>query len=538
MRRLLRWSPVLLSLCALAACSRYWTARFSSPTAADVDQSAPFVKCHLPSGDVYVLTEWSLSDTEIRGRGLHYDVDRHQSSPTPTEHVLSLSDIALLETNRPENFMHGTVAVLGVATAASLAVTAVCATNPKTCFGSCPTFYALSEAIAPASGFTPAIAGPDASDGKGGPLMAEGFSASVARSMEETDVDALVGARLTPDGFLLEMRNEALETHFVQSLRIGVVHSEGRRVLREGDRYRPARALHEPLRCQAWSGGPEQAPTDCLERVRVADGAEYVSETDGHDLAAREEIRLRFRHPPGALGIEVRARNTLLNTFLFYQGLAYMGRSMGDYLMLLEAHAWAVEGTRAFLRTLGGIDAEVKTRAGWRPIGSFEEIGPIARDVQLWSLPADLPEGDIEIRLTLSRGNYKIDELLLAELLPAVSPTWYLPDRARKDGRDAPAALASLLDPERRLMTFPGERYELHFPVPEQRGAPPQLFLESRGYYYEWGRESWLPEEDPEKVLLLFRRPRAALVELAAAYQRIERDMDAMFWGSRVGEAP
>ena len=58
--------------------------------------------------------------------------------PTPTEHVLSLSEIALLETNRPENFMHGTVAVLGVATAASLAVTVVCATNPKTCFGSCP----------------------------------------------------------------------------------------------------------------------------------------------------------------------------------------------------------------------------------------------------------------------------------------------------------------------------------------------------------------------------------------------------------------
>lgn len=386
MRRLLRWSPLLLSLCALTACSRYWTARFSSPTAADVDQSAPFVKCHLPSGDLYVLTEWSLSDTEIRGRGLHYDLDRHQSSPTPTEHVLSLSEIALIETNRPESFIHATVAVLGIATAASLAVTAVCATNPKTCFGSCPTFYALSE-------------GQDASEGKR-PLMAEGFSASVARSMEETDVDALVGARLTPDGFLLEMRNEALETHFVQSLRIGVVHSEGRRVLREGDRYWPARALHEPLRCQAWGAGPEQAPTDCRERVRVADGVEYVSETDGHDLAAREEIRLRFPHPAGALGIAVRARNTLLNTFLFYQGLAYMGRSMGDYLMLLEAHPWAVEGTRAFLRTLGGIDAEVKTRAGWRPIGSFEEIGPIARDVQLWSLPGDLPEGDVELRLT------------------------------------------------------------------------------------------------------------------------------------------
>lgn len=518
MPRRLRWSLLCLALLASGACSRYWTARFSSPSGADVDQSAPFVKCHLPNGELYVLREWSLTDAELRGEGLHYDADRHLTNPAPTQHTLRLSEIAMLETNRPEHFMNVGVAILGVATAASLAVTAVCATNPKTCFGSCPTFYA--------------------SDGRGKPLMAEGFSASVSRSMEETDVDALVGARLGPDGFVLEMRNEALETHFVRSLRVGVVHSEGRPVLREGDRYRPARALHEARRCRAQDLADDADARDCLEGVRTTDGVEYVSQTNGRDLAAREELRLSFPHPKGSLGVAVRARNTLLNTFLFYQGLAYMGRSMGDYLMLLEQHAWAVEGTRAFLRTLGGIEAEVKTRAGWRPLGTFEEIGPIARDLQLWSLPPDLPEGDVEIRLSMSRGNYKIDELCLAELLPAVTPTWVLPDRARKDGRDAPPALASLLDPKRTLMTFPGERYEIHFPVPEESGPPPQLFLESRGYYYEWGRESWLPEEDPEKVLLLFRRPQEALVELAPAYQRMESEMDAMFWGSRIGEAP
>ena len=61
-----------------------------------------------------------------------------------------------------------------------------------------------------------------------------------------------------------------------------------------------------------------------------------------------------------------------------------------------------------------------------------------------------------------------------------------------------------------------------------------ELFLESRGYYYEWMRDEWLKEEDQAAALQLVANPRAALVRLAPKFKAIEPDMDRVFWQSRV----
>jgi hypothetical protein len=84
-------------------------------------------------------------------------------------------------------------------------------------------------------------------------------------------------------------------------------------------------------------------------------------------------------------------------------------------------------------------------------------------------------------------------------------------------------------------MSWPGDRFELSYRLPD---GEHDVFLESRGYYYEWMRESWLAEESRERLDELMFQPRVALARLAAEYHRIERDMEPVFWASRFSGRP
>jgi hypothetical protein len=97
------------------------------------------------------------------------------------------------------------------------------------------------------------------------------------------------------------------------------------------------------------------------------------------------------------------------------------------------------------------------------------------------------------------------------------------------------AARAALAPGGSRLVTYPGDAYELGFDLP---AGPQQLFLESRGYYYEWMRREWLVEENPDEVRRFFAAPRDAYRRWAPAFARIEPEMERAFWTSRFRRAP
>ena len=96
-------------------------------------------------------------------------------------------------------------------------------------------------------------------------------------------------------------------------------------------------------------------------------------------------------------------------------------------------------------------------------------------------------------------------------------------------------ALARLRDPNAYLVTYPRDAYRLRFELPPSPTGEHELFLESRGFYTEWIRESWLAEENPARVVELLLDPAAALRRLAPDYKRIEKEMERIFWQSRVG---
>jgi hypothetical protein len=499
-------------VCALVAgCSNVaWQARFAPPASiARLDASAPFLKCHTADGHLYVLADWTHDAAErtVHGRGVLYDASRVEV--TSGALTVPLADVALLETNRPREVTSwARVGVMAVVTVAQFVGVGLCIANPKACFGSCPTFYV--------------------DDGHEETLQAEGFSASIARVLEATDVDALWSAHARGRTLRIRMTNEALETHAVRRVRVlAAPRPEGGRVLRAGDDYFAARAFHAPASCIAPGG------EDCRALTAAFDGREWRSFSDGKDLAAKDELELRFDGVPSGrpLGIVIGARNTLLNTFLLYQTLAYMGRTAGEWIARLERGGRdVIEAAGAPGRLLGDIDVSVWNGQSWQAAGAFSEVGPLAREVQLVRLP-DGVAGDVRVRLRLNRANWRVDWIGLAELDGQVAPVPLDVERVERDGAEDRAALARLRGDE-YLITQPGDRYTLEFTLPE---GQQELFLETRGYYYEWMREPWLADENESEVWRMFADPAGAMRRLAPAFKAREREMEQVFWNSRIG---
>jgi hypothetical protein len=471
----------------------------------------PFLKCHMKDGHVIVLEAWTVDDVAktVRGYGLEYDVNRERIGPLEAK-VVRLDDVVLVETNKPYAFQVGTgsIIALAIGTGVSIGVTVMCATNTKACFGSCPTFFA--------------------DDGHGLALQAEGFSDAVARALETTDVDAMWTAAPKSRDFDVVMTNDALETHVVDSVRVlAARRPPGGRVLRAGTEYFEATRFTAPKSARADAG-------DVADKLRASDGDEYKSPASATNLADREHVDVIFPRPAGAkrLGLLVVDRNSLLNTFLFYQALAYAGRRAGDWLAALEA-----EGKSGFAglgRLLGDIDVSVRDASGrYVDAGKVGEVGPIAREAELVVFPDEVARGtgDVEVRLTMARGNWKIDQIALVDVGARVEPVALDPRTVTKDGKRDDDARIALLDPKRHLVTYPHDAYTLEFELPE---GDQELFLESRGYYYEWMREEWLREEDPLAAARMVLRPDVALRELAPKFKAIEPTMDRIFWQSRV----
>ena len=469
-----------------------------------VDDKAPFLKVHLADGRLYVLSDWHADETtkHVTGTGDLFTADREVE--TSGSFSIAMADVAMYETNTIENSPG--IAALAVVTGISTAVTAYCATNPKSCFGSCPTFYAPADR-----------------DGRL-VLQAEGFSDSIAPSLERNDIDALWQTTGHGGKTTLVMTNEAYETHVVKQVDLLAVPRPAKgRVLATADRLWLASSIAAPTGCTSETG-------PCLDTLAAIDGHERLSTTDGKDLAARETIDLAFPHgEQGPRAIVIAARQSLVTTFLLYQGLAYLGSEATHWLAALGAHDTdARAGGRALQRLVGGIEVQVQDGDTWRTIGEVYETGPIATDVHLVPLPGGATSD--RIRLVVQRGGWRIDAVELATITGEAHPIRIAPSHIRGTlGREYAAARTPMS--QLPIITMPGDRYELDYVLPP--GDNYELFLDSRGYYLEWMRDEWLGDENPLKALRLVSSPDQMLRELAPAYKRIEPEIEQIFWRSR-----
>ncbi len=476
----------------------------SSSQNQDTNSSTKF---HMKNGDVYLLHNWNSDSVKISGLGSLYDYNRILVKTASFE--IPLEDIALAETNSIKE--SASSSLLMIPTVLTGIAAGICAANPKACFGSCPTFYT--------------------SDGKDYVIRAEGFSAAVSKCLEEEDVDALYHYEPETQNLELLLRNEAYETHFIRKADVlALPHKEGSRVFSAGNgRFFEVSSLVNPVSIQ----GPEG---DCSEKLCDYDGDERCSNADSNDLAEKEIIELSFDcAAPGKKGIVIASRQSLLMTYIFYQSLAFMGSSAGNYFAQLERDTTSWKNIMKNVRSgLGGIEVFVSTDGNsWKGIGETGEFGPIASDIKLLPFESAIQTCSLKVRLQMTKGFWRIDYVSLADISEEVSSLRIQPSESYpvSDRKGSPV-IDLLQDDDSLLVTFPGDKYLLHYKLP----INPQTydyFIDTRGYYIEWMREEWIKEEDPLMVYEMFFNHQKYFKDLAPRYKMIESEMEESFRSSK-----
>lgn len=506
-----KWAFARAALASLlfASCSAQVSRKeLVSPAHFDVSRhESEELKAHLRDGGVFVFEHWRVDEAGEAVIGVGRRLDRNRAASAPESLRVEIASVALFETRNPRP--SAALAPLTLVTAGSIAISVVCLTNPKACFGSCPTFYVTENGAER--------------------LHAEGFSASIAPILEATDVDALPIATPSDGRVRITMRNEAYETHVVRHVDLLVVPrpEAGYVFAADGGQFWATSGLVAARQAIAPEG-------DITELLRAFDGEQRFSLADSSDLACRETIELEFDVPDsGSYGLVLASRQTLLSTFLLYQGLAYMGSQAGRWLSTLErGNAPALESAGKLGELLGGIDVQVPRGAdGFETVASTRETGPLATDLRILPLGM-LQRGAQSLRLRLTKGHWRLDQVALARLDCLVEPIRLRPKSVERDGRVNMDAHAALCDSTRALTTLPGDKYELTYELPDAHGMY-TYFLESRGYYIEWMREAWMREEDSLQALRLFVDPEGMLRELAPRYKQVEPEMETLFWESR-----
>lgn len=473
----------------------------------------PAIKLHLHDGHVVMLTSGYVDSTAaVVGFGIRYDADRNRLNPVPSEQRIPMDSVALVESDNPSTALSFSAGAYHVWTAAYGTLTGLCIGDPKGCFGSCPTFYVDGEDV--------------------DRPRAEGFSSSIARRLEATDIDDLELVRAGGGEVGLQMLNEAWETHAVRWVRLHAVPApEGTTVLaRRGGGFHALRDMEAPARCTA-SGG------DCRSAVAARDGQAWQDVTDAQDLAAQDTMLLSFREGrAGPQGLVLAARQSFVSTFVLYQTMAWLGADAGTWLARLERGEARAMAPLATVETLiGSIVIQAEAPNGqWRTVARFDEHGPIATDRQVIPLP-DAASGEARrLRLIYAKGNWRIDHAALAELGAPLEAVTVHASVAQRRGSHAGDVRRAMADTSDYTVTFPGDTVAMRFVLPDS-AAQYALFLESRGYYLEWMREEWVPEGDAAMAAMLMQAPREALRRMAPMYKQREARMEQMFWASRFG---
>jgi hypothetical protein len=338
-----------------------------------------------------------------------------------------------------------------------------------------------------------------------------------------------------PDGTVqLEVRNEALETHFINHLELlDVQHAAHETVLPDAS-GRPVAVgtLRPALRAVDASG------QDLLATLAAADG--LVTRQDGSGASHGTEtldhhLDLEVPVPEGAdsIALVLRLRNSLLNTVLLYdvmlgaQGL----KSLEWQATTLREIGPALELAQWYSRTMGLRVFEV-TAEGQRKVAELRDTGPIAfKDVALVIPAGSAPT--MRLRIEHVVDNWRIDRLAVAPVRrPAVQA---LPLHAIVDavGAADSAMHAVLRTPDRSyLTTGPGHRFTAVWrPAPLTGDTVRTFLLASQGYYSEWSRRDWLAAPTDTAP---FRPDRNAIVTALTRWRGAQDSLERRFLDSRL----
>jgi hypothetical protein len=474
------------------------------------------LRVFMADGSVLVFRDGALIDAAyVTGRspGRWYDITRTQSIPrsqAPLDSVIGLESFSETTDGGLTILASVGIPVLAVAGVVGIA----CAADPK-CFGSCPTVYSY--------------------DDQGERLEAEAFSYSISPLLEGRDVDRLA-VRADADGRVdLEIRNEALETHFINHMELlEVQHQRHERVVPDVANQLLVVGSLEPV-----GRVVDRDERDVTEAIAARDGEAFATSESRLAEVDADGLRdwLAFELPPvetDSVALVLRLRNSLLTTVLFYdlmlarqgaRALDWMARDAQQLGPALQLGAW-------YQKTMG-LRLLVESDEGFREVARMGDAGPIAWKEVAFMVPARA-DGPTRVRLSFLADQWRIDHLAwsasatrpeaIIHRAAALTP---LNGESTGDGRSL------LAEPdEDYLVTTAGTGFRLRFdtspdPDPEAR----TFFLGSQGYYSEWVRPDWI-RSTAEAVP--FEANDALLPDLMARWLERKGPMEAAFHTTKI----
>jgi hypothetical protein len=505
---------VLLAAAASSGCiHRYHKMEVAPVTPQEGLTVRSAVRAHLLDGEAVVFPEGVRVEADtLRGRGVRWTADRRSSFAVT---LLPLHDVVGMESYRSEvnGVTSGLVSAFATIAIPVGAVVLACIADPK-CFGSCPTFY-----VEEANG---AYA-----------LLAEGFSFSIAPLLEMRDVDRLpITARA--DGVVrLELRNEALETHYINHIELlAAQHPAGTRVMPD--------ARGRPL-----AVADEQPPTRATDRSgRIV--SEQLAEVDENTYATSQQVldasgaadlfdHVELVFPPrdaDSVALVFRMRNSLLTTVLLYElMLAEPGARAIDWHEELQALGPAMQLVRWYAERMG-MHVDVFRDGAYLPVARIGDTGPIAWNDVAVNIPAT--RGDsVRVRLRFIADQWRIDQVVVASSLPVevtALPLHAIIDAAGSTREDRRQRL--LHADEAYLEALPGDRFTLDFDAGTADAPHERTFLlATQGFYQEWVRQGWLREPRSGEV---FVPGDDTMAEALRRYRAMKPELEERFFATRI----
>lgn len=476
----------------------------------------PFLKVHLKNGDVCIMENaWKVDTIRriVSGDGTRYDFNRNSYPKANLQ--ISMDSVAIYETNvMLRNAESARITALTILGTVNVVGAIICLTNPKACFGSCPTFY-LNE------------------DDNFHYADAEGFSNAIAPSMEYGDVDALGHRKIAGDSFSIIMKNEALETHCVNDVRLlACPLTAGKRVYQSpSDHFYLCENLY-PLQSARGEEG------DITDLLKYPDRKERFSLSDENNLASKEEIYLtcQTKEDSGQPGLVLNFRQTMMTTYFIYSALGYMGDEVGDIFAMLETRKISNSKLKnGIKKELGQVEIYTwnETNNRWEYQHGFYETGPIAINRQFIPLHNIRSGSKVRIKIVLNKGLWRMDYAALTNIRQEVTPLELTPTAVLDKGKPDPAGLSAVLAPDQHLLSMPGSAYTFQFRLP-QANTDYEFFLYSKGYYLEWMRDHWLKDKNLLKLKQMMDHPARYLRQEAKTYKQYEATIEREFWNSKI----
>lgn len=501
---------LLLSIALVSSCvSRRVDVEPVSPRA-PVTVRSP-VKAHLTDGGTVVYPEGvRVTADALQGRGTRYDLTLKTATTVET---VPIAEVVGMETYRGRvNPVQTTL----LSAATTVGVYAGVAALAIAIFGSCPTVYSANGAVE----------------------EAELFSSSIAPLFEGRDIDRLHATPNEKGIVELQIRNEAMETHYINHLELlEVTHAPGERVVPD---HQGAPIIVGNLRA------PEAALNrngkDVRHLVAKRDDVAYsadertLAQATTRDMDDWIDLSVPVQEGATEAAVVLRMRNSLLNTVLLYDvmlapagaaSLDWLGEDLGRISTAVELGRWH--------QRRAGLHVSVWRDGAFRPVARVPDAGPISWHDVAAVVPVPTGERTLRVRLSYVTDHWRIDDVAVAfSVVKAVPRAVSLESVASGNGIPEPTALQHLrTSDETYLQTNPGHSFTGRFDVGTSTapGMQRTFLLSSQGYYTEWIRGSWVRNAT---VTEPFMPSDEAVIGAMRKWSRTRDAFEQRFFASRV----